>query len=520
MSNHTSDHTAATSPHASAAASDRAGHIETHGVDVIPDAERHGRPRELFWVWMSANVIYLYFVLGGVLVLLGLSIWEALAITVVGNLWWAIVGWLAVSGPASGTPSVTVMRAMFGIRGNRVFGGGLGVAIGLFYEIINIAVATLAANALLGLMGIDVSNGLGWVVLVVVAGLSFILSVYGHATITKLSPYFSAALAVAFIVLAVFVFGAADFSYEPAPLPDGEHWAMVLLGYAIIAAGPLSWGTGADYARYLPRNTSKRKVALWTALGGFIPAVLIGVLGVVAGTAIDMTDPQLTIGEIVPAWFTPIFLAIVVLGSITNNVLVAYSTGLYAQGLGIRVSRAATVIITGVVATAAAGWFVYLAPSFLDTLNASLELSVTVLGPLVAIYAVDILLRRNRYDGIALSDERRGSPFWYHGGVFWPGVITMVVGTTVAVLMANTTLYVGPIATALGGADLSAVVGPFFAAGLYAVLWLTTPPYRDRGARPIEVAASGHTAAADAAASAPPQADAAASAPVTLEVPA
>ena len=135
---------------------------------------------------MSANVVYLYFVLGGVLMLLGLSIWEALAITVVGNLWWAAVGWLAVSGPASGTPSVTVMRAMFGIRGNRIFGGGLGVAIGLFYEIINIAVATLAANALLGLIGIDVSGGLGWVVLVVVAALSFVLSVYGHATITKL----------------------------------------------------------------------------------------------------------------------------------------------------------------------------------------------------------------------------------------------------------------------------------------------------------------------------------------------
>ena len=97
---------------------------------------------------------YLYFVLGGVLVLLGLSIWEALAITVIGNLWWAAVGWLAVSGPASGTPSVAIMRAMFGVRGNRVFGGGLGVAIGLFYEIINIAVATLAAIALLGILGV------------------------------------------------------------------------------------------------------------------------------------------------------------------------------------------------------------------------------------------------------------------------------------------------------------------------------------------------------------------------------
>ena len=465
-------------------AADRAGHVEQHGIDVIPPSDRHGRPRELFWVWMSANVNYLYFVLGGVLVLLGLSIWEALAITVIGNLWWAAVGWLAVSGPASGTPSVAIMRAMFGVRGNRVFGGGLGVAIGLFYEIINIAVATLAANALLGILGVPLPDGAEWIVLVVVAVLSFVLSVYGHATILKLAPVFSAALAVAFVVLAVFVLGAADLSYEPAPMPVADHWAMLLLGYAIVASGPLSWGTGADYARYLPQDTSKRAVAWWTALGGFVPAVLIGTLGVVAATAIDMTDPQLTIGEIVPAWFTPIFLAIVVLGSITNNVLVAYSTGLYAQGLGFRVPRVATVVITGVVATVLAGWFVFLAPSFLDTLNASLELSVTVLGPLVAVYAVDIWLRRNRYDGVALSDERRTSPFWYSGGWFWPGTIAMVVATTIAVLMANTTLYVGPIAMALGGADLSAFAGPILGGGIYALLWRTTTPYRDPARRP------------------------------------
>lgn len=484
-------------------ASDRVGHIETHGIEVIPDADRHGRPSSLFWVWMSANVVYLYFVLGGVLVLLGLSIWEALAITVIGNLWWAAVGWLAISGPAAGAPSVTIMRAMFGVRGNTVFGAGLGVAIGLFYEIINIAVATLAANALLALLGIDLGPAGGWIVLVVIAAISFVFGVYGHATILALSPYFSAALAIAFVVLAVYVLGAADFSYEPAPLPDGERWAMLLLGYAIIASGPLSWGTGADYARYLPADVSKKQVAWWTALGGFIPAVLIGSLGVVAATAIDMTDPQLTIGEIVPAWFTPIFLAIVVLGSITNNSLVAYSTGFYAQGLGVRVSRAGTVVITGILATLAAGWFVYVAPSFLDTLNASLELSVTVLGPLVAVYAVDILLRRNRYDGRALADLRPGSPFWYSSGWFLPGTVAMVVATTVAVLMANTTLYVGPIAAALGGADLSAIVGPVLGGGLYAVLWLTTNPYRDPAKRP-GAASADHAAIieADAAASA------------------
>jgi len=524
MSHYTSSPIAAASPPTPPSA-DRAGHVESHGIDVIPASERHGRPRELFWVWMSANVIYLYFVLGGVLVLLGLSIWEALAITVIGNLWWAAVGWLAISGPASGTPSVAIMRAMFGVRGNRVFGGGLGVAIGLFYEIINIAVATLAANALLGLLGVPLPAGAEWVVLFVVAALSFVLGVYGHATILKLSPFFSAALAVAFVVLAVFVLGAADFGYTPEPMPVADHWAMLLLGYAIVASGPLSWGTGADYARYLPENTSKRGVIWWTALGGFIPAVLIGGLGVIAATAIDMTDPQLTIGEIVPGWFTPIFLAIVVLGSITNNVLVAYSTGLYAQGLGLRVSRAATVVITGVVATVAAGWFVFIAPSFLDTLNASLELSVTVLGPLVAVYAVDILLRRNRYDGVALSDERRTSPFWYHRGWFMPGTIAMVVATTVAVLMANTTLYVGPIAIALGGADLSALVGPVLGGAIYAALWLTTNPYRERAARPASAPAARPAAVVAVSASHDETTDAAAdgaaaSVPTTTEVPA
>lgn len=500
----TSPPTIPATPAAVTSAADRAGHVETHGIEHIPASERHGRPSSLFWVWMSANVGYLYFVVGGVLMLLGLPLWEALVVTVVGNLWWALVGWLAVSGPAAGAPSVTIMRAMFGIRGNRVFGAGLGVAIGIFYEIINVAFATLAAIALLAHFGIGLPPGGEWAVLLVVGVLSFVIGVYGHATILALAPWFSAALAVVFVVLAAFVLGAADWAYAVQPLPVADHWALIMLGFAIIASSPLSWGTGADYARYLPADVSKRKVAWYTALGGFVPAVLIGALGVVAGTAIDMTDPQLTIGEIVPGWFTPVFLGMIVLSSITNNVLVAYSTGFYAQALGARISRAAVTVVTGVAATAAAGWVLFLSPSFLDALSSSLELSVTVFGPLVSIYAVDILLRRNRYDGRALDDLTPRSPFWYRGGVFPAGVVAMVVAVTVAVLSANTTLYVGPVSEALGGADLSAVVGPVLGGGLYALLWLTTNPYRDPAKRP-GAASAAKIETTDAAASAPTQ---------------
>jgi nucleobase:cation symporter-1, NCS1 family len=29
--------------------------VETHGLDVIADAERKGSPRTLFWPWFGAN---------------------------------------------------------------------------------------------------------------------------------------------------------------------------------------------------------------------------------------------------------------------------------------------------------------------------------------------------------------------------------------------------------------------------------------------------------------------------------
>lgn len=463
---------------------DVAGRIEQRGIDYIPAAERHGHPRALFGIWAAANVLYLNFVFGGILVLLGLGLIEALLVCVLGNLWWFVIGWIATSGPASGTPSVMIMRAMFGVRGNAVFGSGLGVLIGLFYIVLNIAFTTLASEALLAAVGIDLPPGSSIAVLIVVSALSLVVSVFGHATIEKLSMYLSLAVGACFAVVAVFVLGAADWSYAPEALPAGDHVAMLLLGLTVVASGPLSWGTSADYSRYLPASTPRRSVVLFTALGGFVPSVLLAALGVVAGTAIDMTDPQTAIAAILPGWLYPVFLVAIIVGTLANNVLCSYSTGLYAQAFVPRVRRSVSVLIVGAVAAVLAAYLLYGAPSFLDTLGYAIEIAVAVMGPLVAVYAVDIVLRRSRYDGLALNDTSRRSPFWYTGGWFVPGTLAMVVATTVAVLMVNTTLYTGPLSVALGGADLSSLVGPALAATLYALLWRGTRPYRDPAARP------------------------------------
>ncbi|CAA9272942.1 MAG: Cytosine/purine/uracil/thiamine/allantoin permease family protein [uncultured Corynebacteriales bacterium] len=450
---------------------DAFGRVEARGIEFVPAAERGGNPRELFAVWAASNIAYIYVVLGGTLLLLGLSLWQALAVVVVGNAFWLGVGLLAVSGPAAGTPGVVVMRSMFGIRGNRVFGAGLSWTIAISYEAINLSFGSLAGFALAEHLGASLTTPTKLLILGVIATLTFTISIYGHATIVRLSPIFTAVLVLCCVLLGAFVFGHADAGYVPAqPLSGAPMWSAVLVGVAIVASAPLSWTVGADYARYLPEGTSPKAVLAWTALGGFVPAVALGVIGVAAGTSVDMTDPQTSLGEILPGWFYPVFLAVIVAGSITTNVLTTYSSGLCLQAIGVRLRRSRSVLIDGVIGGAITYYALFVADDFLATLSRYLELTVAVLGPLVAVYATDIVLRRNRYDGPALTDESPSSPHWYTSGFGLPGIAALLLGVVSAGLCVSTTSWQGPVAAALGGADLSVLVGPAVAAIVYTVL--------------------------------------------------
>jgi purine-cytosine permease-like protein len=373
---------------------DQFGRIEARGIDYIPPAERHGSARELFAVWAAPNVTYLYIVLGGALIGLGLNAWQAIAVVLLGNLFWGLVGLLSVSGPASGTPSSIVMRAMFGVRGNRINVAVVGWVIAVAYEAINLSVGSLAGFAMLGTLGIHATTLWKLGIVIVTAVVTLAISVYGHATIVKLSGLFTIALTICAVLLAGFVMPHVNMQFVPQAAPHGAALlAAAFAGLTIIASGPLSWGTGADYARYLPQNTSASAITWWVSLGGFIPSALLGILGVLAGTAIDMTNPQVSFASILPVWFYPVFLAIIMVGSITNNVLTAYSSGLALQAVGIKASRAVTVFFDGIAGVSLALYALFIS-NFIDTLNNILSLSVSLLGPSLAIYAMDILLRQ------------------------------------------------------------------------------------------------------------------------------
>ncbi|WP_049651606.1 cytosine permease [Kitasatospora sp. MY 5-36] len=444
------------------------GRVEVHGIDHIPETERRGRARELFPVWAAASVNYLNLVVGGALVLSGLGLWQAFAVVVLGNLFWLGTGLLAVSGPAAGAPSEVITRAMYGIRGNRVNNAVTGWMISVCYFALNLAAAAVAAFSLAEEAGITPTTPIKIAIVIVIVVLTLTISVYGHALIVRLYLPITLALTAAFAVVGYAIVTHADPGWtQPEPLTGGRLWAAALAGVTLIASGPLSYTTSADFSRYLPATTAPRAVLGWTALGGFLPSVVVGGLGVLGATAVDMTDPQAALRQILPGWFNPVFLLSLVVGTIAVNALTAYSAGLALQAVGIRIRRTRSVLLDGAVAVSLT-LYALLVSNFLDTVSNVLQLTVVLLGPSTAVYATDILLRRNRYDGRALGDERPGSPFWYRAGVNPAGAIALTGGVTAAALGVDT-LYTGPLA-ALLGADVALPAGMVVAAVLYAVL--------------------------------------------------
>ncbi|WP_348789283.1 cytosine permease [Leifsonia sp. NPDC080035] len=444
---------------ARATAADSPTRVETHGIDYIPSTERHGRPRDLFAVWAAPNVNFLAVVIGATLIVLGLNLWQALAAIVIGNVFSIVTGIVAGSGPAAGTPSEVITRAMYGITGNRFNVAIAGWLISVCYLAINWAAATTVLVGLLGRLGVPPTAWTIAVSAIIIAAVTMVISVYGHGLIMRLYQPLALVLALIFAVMAFFVVSGAHWDFAPAePLSGTELVAMMAAGIALVASGPLSYTNSADFSRYLPSATRVRDVALWTTLGMVIPGILATFVGSLAASAVDMTSPEAGLERFLPAWFAPVFLLSVIIGTIANNAMTAYSSGLALQAVGIRLPRSRTVLLDGTVGVAMT-LFALLVWNFLDSVSSALQLAVTILAPVMGVYLADMLWRRNRYDGPALAETSRTSRFWFSGGFHVAGTVAVLAGIACSLMCSATLVFVGPVAAALSGVDLSMPVG-------------------------------------------------------------
>ncbi|MGW9019863.1 purine-cytosine permease family protein [Leucobacter chromiiresistens] len=454
---------------------DRASRPETRGIDLVPETERHGRARSLFAVWAAPNVSVLSFTIGASLtLLLGLEIWQAVLVIVAAQLLWALPGVVAISGPAAGTSGSVVQRAIYGVRGNRIVIAVYGWFISGVFLALNWVASSFMGAELLMRWGFPDRLTALILVSIAVSACTVLIAVFGHGLILRAYTWVTAGLALIFIAVTACILPRIDLAFvQPEPLSGAPLWSSLSIGFAILASTPLSYSNSADLARYLPRDTPARSIIAATGLGGALPSIVLVSVGALLGTIVTPAAAEQGIEyvlfELLPGWLGPVFVLGVIVNTIALNGMTTYTASMAFQSIGVPIRRIPSAILIGALGT---GFTIVLvlSTSLLGAVNLMLQFLIVISAPTMAVYATDVVLRRNRYDGLALFDERPGAAYWFRGGFGAAGLIAVVAGGIAAALCVSTDVWTGPIAVALGFVDLSAPVGVIVSAALYAVL--------------------------------------------------
>ncbi|WP_030624633.1 purine-cytosine permease family protein [Streptomyces sclerotialus] len=447
-------------------ADDEVFRVETHGIDPIPDEDRHGGAKDLFWLWFGSNLTFTYVINGTLAVAFGLSFWSATAVVVLGGLAFLAVSAAGLSGVRTGTATLVISRAAFGHRGNWP-AGLLNWVVSIGYTIVNTVVGALALEALLaGAHLLDGAPARAAALLLTLA-LTFAVAMWGHATVQAAERWMAYVLGAGFAALLVLLLPGLD-PHAPAAQGAAGGFSAWTLALVVMLSGPVSYlPMPADYTRYLPKDTSLRALTWSGALGGFLSSVGLGVAGVAAATRADMTDPVAGVEGLLPGWFGPLFLLLVLGGSVTNSILTLYSSSLNLQVLGIPWTRARTIVVSAAVTVAGSLYALFLA-DFTESLLSFLSLMVIVFAPWGGVFLADMLLRRCRYDADALH-AGPGGRYWYRAGWHAEGLAALLAGLLFAALTCDSELWTGPLVAPLGGGDLT-LLGSVVSGLAYAAL--------------------------------------------------
>ena len=91
--------------------------VEVNGINVIPEAERHGTPRSLFWPWATASISLFNVSIAGLLVAFGMGFLAtalAAAVGIIASFF--LVGQISLAGKRASAPTMVISRAAFGVR--------------------------------------------------------------------------------------------------------------------------------------------------------------------------------------------------------------------------------------------------------------------------------------------------------------------------------------------------------------------------------------------------------------------
>ena len=434
---------------------EQATRLEICTIQPIPLDQRHGTAADLFTVWFGSNLMLLTIVTGGLAVtVFGLPFgWAVIGLTL-GNMIGAIFMALhAAQGPTLGVPQMIQTRGQFGSLGSLLV---VGIVIVMY-------VGFLSSNLVLGGEALtSLAPGLSDIPGIALVGvISIIAAIWGHDLIhayARVMSYVSGAVLLLTVAWIIWVHGLpADFLSRNTVSAAGLLGTISAAALWQIAYAPYV----SDYSRYMPRDTGVRP-AFWASYWGCtLGSALPMVLGAMVGLAAPKGNLVAGLASLTHG-IAPLVLVVFSIGVATANAMNLYCGALSTLTFGQTVfprwvprARARTVTVLVLFSLSLAGALLG-KDSFLDNYTDFILLLLYVLVPWTAINLVDYyLLRHAQYDVPSFFRQDGG----IYGRVNAAAVECYLIGILVQLPLVATPLYTGPLARAMGGVDLSWIVG-------------------------------------------------------------
>jgi purine-cytosine permease-like protein len=432
----------------------------------VPLAERHGKVWHLWPVWFSGDANLATVAVGVIGITLGGNLlWTAAAVIAGCLLGTFFMAFHSTQGPQLGLPQMIQSRPQFGYVGALlVWGVALVAYIG--YNAFN---QVLLAQTLHQLHAAVSPSSARAMILFALLALALAALGYDHIHAAQ------RALAYLMIaVLTVFTVGTLLVIRLPAAQwdPGGFRLVPFLTQFFAAASYQLSWSIYvSDYSRYLPREVSVRASFWWTYLGAFVGGAWMMLVGTVAAATAPKLDVAAAVehgADLIFPGFGRVLLIAALLGLVTITALNFYGASLTLLSVADTVrplrssvaKRIATLAVAFIASTAIA---LASSSNFVSRFSDLLALLLYLFTPWTAINLVDFYLIRKGHYSIREIFNPRG----LYGRWNWRGLLAYLAGFVAMIPFFSTELFKGPVAQALGGADLAMLIGLPVSAGVY-----------------------------------------------------
>jgi purine-cytosine permease-like protein len=428
--------------------------IERRSINYVPIRERHGKLWHLWPVWFTGDAHLATIATGFVGMALGGNlVWMTIAVLLGCAFGTFFMAFHSTQGPQLGLPQMIQSRPQFGYLGALlVWCVALITFVG--YNAFN---QVLAADTVVTLVGWNRHLTM-WVFGVI----AIVLAVIGYDLIHKAQRLLAYVLIAVFAVMTVAV-SRVHFAAEQLDLDDFQMIPFLTQLFAA-AAYQVSWSISvSDYSRYLPRDVGVRASFWWTYVGAFVGgawAMLVGTVAAAMFPKLELSSAlKAAADQMLPGSGSP-FLVASLLGLVTITTLNFYSASLtFLSAVDsirpLKPTVAQRVVTLVVLLGASCVIALASSPHFAAQFGEFLAILLYLFTPWTAINLVDFYyVRRGHY-----SVREIFNPNGMYGRWNWRGLAAYFGGFAAMIPFFSTGIYRGPVAEALGGADIAMLVG-------------------------------------------------------------